>query len=199
MTIDIAPYPQDLTDGVVRLRAYRDEDADALADAIRESSTSAGRWIPWATPEYDTATAADWIRQCKAAWVMGDGYEMVILDEHSGRILGGMGLNQRNREHGFANLGYWLRVSARGKGNVTRAGKLALAFAFGSAGLTRIEIVAAHDNWPSRKAAKRIGGTFEGLLRNRLKINTNAVDAAMYSVVPGDLQPAAEHILSRST
>jgi len=198
MTIDTVPYPQDLTDGVVRLRAYRDDDAEALAEAIRESSTSAGRWIPWAHAGYDATTALDWIHQCKQDWLMGVGYEMVIVDASNDRILGGMGVNQRHREHGFANLGYWLRVSARGKGHVTRAGKLALTFAFGPAALSRIEIVAAHDNWPSRKAAKRIGGIFEGLLRNRLIINKAPVDAAMYSVVPGDLQIAAAHILSRS-
>ncbi|UPG84070.1 GNAT family N-acetyltransferase [Luteibacter aegosomatis] len=199
MTIDTVPYPQDLTDGVIRLRAYRDGDADALAEAVRESAASAGRWLAWARPDYDTATAQDWIRQCKQAWLLGDGFEMLIVDAQTDRFLGGMGVNQRHREHRFANLGYWLRSSAQGKGYVTRAGALALRFAFETVGISRIEIVAAHDNLPSRRAAERIGGTFEGILRNRLVIQGEPVDSAMYSVVPEDLQPAAAHMRSRST
>ncbi len=184
MTIDTVPYPRDLTDGVVRLRAYRDDDAEALAEAVRESVATAGPWLEWCTADYDVATAQDWIRLCKQAWLLGDGFEMIIVDAETDRFLGGMGINQRHRQHRFANLGYWVRESAQRRGLVTRAGKLALGFAFDVIGETRIEIVAAHDNWASRRAAERIGGNFEGLLRNRLIINGSPVDAAMYSVVP---------------
>lgn len=182
MTIDTVPYPKDLSDGVVRLRAYRDDDAEALAEAVRESTGTAGRWLAWARADYDAATAQDWIRLCKQAWLLGDGFEMVIVDAQSDRFLGGMGLNQRNREHRFANLGYWVRASEQGKGIVTRAGRLAVPWAFDVIGLGRVEIVAAHDNVPSRKAAERIGGAFEGILRNRLIIKQKPVDAAMYSI-----------------
>jgi len=184
MTIDTVPYPHDLSDGVVRLRAYRDDDAEALAEAVRESVGTAGPWLAWARADYDTATAQDWIRLCKQAWLLGDGFEMIIVDAQTGRFLGGMGINQRHREHRFANLGYWVRESEHGKGIVTRAGKLVLPWAFDVVGVTRVEIVAAHDNLPSRKAAERIGGTFEGMLRNRLLVNDKPVDAAMYSVTP---------------
>lgn len=184
MTIDTVPYPHDLADGVVRLRAYRDNDAEGLAEAVRESVASAGAWLAWARPDYDIATAQDWIRLCKQAWLLGDGFEMVIVDAQTDRFLGGMGVNQRNREHRFANLGYWVRESEHRRGIVSRAGKLALRFAFDMVGLSRVEIVAAHDNLPSRKAAERIGGTYEGMLRNRLFINAKPTDAAMYSVIP---------------
>lgn len=186
MTIDTVPYPHDLQDGVVRLRAYRHDDAVALAEAVRESVKTAGAWLSWARADYDTATAQDWIRLCKESWLMGDAFEMVIADAHSDRFLGGMGVNQRHREHRFANLGYWVRESEQRRGVVTRAARLALNFAFDTVGVTRVEIVAAHDNVPSRMAAERIGGSFEGILRNRLIINDLAVDAAMYSVVPED-------------
>jgi ribosomal-protein-serine acetyltransferase len=184
MTMDTVPYPRDLTDGVVHLRAYRDSDAEGLAEAVRESIATAGPWLSWARADYDTATAQDWIRLCKQAWLLGDGFEMVIVDAQTDAFLGGMGINQRNREHRFANLGYWVRESAQGRGIVTRAAHLALPWAFEVVGVSRVEIVAAHDNLPSRRAAERIGGSFEGMLRNRLVINDISVDAAMYSVTP---------------
>jgi RimJ/RimL family protein N-acetyltransferase len=64
---------------------------------------------------------------------------------------------------------------------------MAARFAFETVGVSRLEIVAADDNVASRKTAERIGGKFEGILRNRLVVNGTSVDAAMYSIVPDDL------------
>jgi RimJ/RimL family protein N-acetyltransferase len=98
-----------------------------------------------------------------------------------------MGVNHLNREQRFANLGYWVRESAQGTGIAGHCGRLAARFAFETVGVSRLEIVAAHDNVASRKTAERIGGKFEGILRNRLVVNDTSVDAAMYSLIPDDL------------
>lgn len=186
MDIDTLPYPHDLTDGVVTLRMSRDTDAPALAEAVVESVDTVGRWQDWCHPGYDEASALQWIAQCRKDWLLGDGFEMLLVDARTDRILGAMGVNQRNREQNFINLGYWVRQSAQGRGYATRGGRLAIAFAFERVHVTRLEIVAAHDNLPSRKTAERLGGRLEGILRNRLRIRRVPVDAAMYSVVPSD-------------
>lgn len=184
MNLDTVPYPVDLTDGVVTLRAHRMTDASALAEAVRESVATVGRWQDWCHADYDTAAGESWISVCRQSWLTGDGCEMLIVDATTDRLLGGMGVNQRNREHRFANLGYWVRESAQGQGIATRAAKLAIRFAFETVSVTRLEIVVAHDNTPSRRTAERIGGNFEGMLRNRLYIKGLPSDAAMYSIIP---------------
>lgn len=191
MTIDTLPYPHDLGDGVVSLRAHRTTDAEALAAAVRESVATVGRWQDWCHEGYGTADAETWMGACRKDWLLGDGYEMLIVDAHTDVILGGMGVNQRNREQRFANLGYWVRESMQGRGIATRAGRLAIRFAFETVGVARLEIVAAWDNLPSRKTAERLGGTFEGMLRKRLVIKGTSVDAAMYSVIAEDLAKAS--------
>jgi RimJ/RimL family protein N-acetyltransferase len=178
------PYPHDLTDGIVALRAHRPSDGPALAEAVRESVGTVGRWQDWCHDAYDLAAAESWIATCRQSWLMGDGCEMLIVDATTDRLLGGMGVNQRNREHRFANLGYWVRESMQGRGIATRAAKLAIRFAFETVGVTRLEVVVAHDNVPSRRTAERIGGKFEGMLRNRLYIQESPVDAAMYALLP---------------
>jgi RimJ/RimL family protein N-acetyltransferase len=189
MTLDTLPYPHDLTDGVISLRAHRMTDAPLLAEAVVESVATVGRWQDWCTTRYDEAAADSWIRLCRQSWLLGDGFEMLIVDARTDAILGGMAVNHLNREHRFANLGYWVRESAQGTGIAGHSGRLAAKFAFETVGISRLEIVVAHDNLASRKTAERIGGKFEGILRNRLLLKGRAVDAAMYSVIPGDIAP----------
>jgi RimJ/RimL family protein N-acetyltransferase len=191
------PYPHDLSDGTVVLRPHRMIDAPALAEAVRESVDTVGRWQDWCHAGYGDADAAAWIGICRQHWLTGEGNEFLVFDAQSDRLLGGMGVNHLNYEHRFANLGYWVRQSAQGKGIATRAGALAARFALEVMQVSRLEIVAAHDNQPSRRTAERIGGVFEGILRNRLVLKGMAVDAAMYALVPD--QPAAAHIRSIST
>ncbi len=201
MTIDTLPYPHDLSDGVVSLRAHRITDAEALAIAVRESVATVGRWQDWCHEGYAVSDAETWMAACRQDWLLGDGYEMLIVDARTDEVLGGMGVNQRNRAQRFANLGYWVRESMQGKGIATRAGRIAIGFAFDAVKVARLEIVVAHDNLPSRKTAERLGGVFEGMLRNRLVIKGKSVDAAMYSVIAEDLAEASAeaHIRSRST
>lgn len=186
MTIETLPYPTALTDGRVTLRPHRTIDAASLAEAVRESVATVGFWQDWCHAGYTSADAAAWIATCQKSWLMGDGYEFLVFDAATDLVLGGIGVNHLNREHRFANLGYWIRESAQGQGVATRAGELAVRFAFETVKVSRVEIVAAHDNVPSRRTAERIGGTFEGMLRNRLVLRKNAVDAAMYSIIPTD-------------
>ena len=187
MTLDTVPYPHDLTDGVLSLRAHRMSDAPLLAEAVRESVATVGRWQDWCTADYGNAAAESWIGLCRQTWLLGDSFEMLIVDASTDAILGGMGVNHLNREQRFANLGYWVRESAQGTGIAGHCGRLAARFAFETVGVSRLEIVAAHDNVASRKTAERIGGRFEGILRNRLVVNNISVDAAMYSLIPDDL------------
>ena len=61
-------------------------------------------------------------------------------------------------------------------------------FGLAKLGLCRIEIVAAVGNTASRRVAEKTGAMFEGILRNRIKMGDRNLDAAMYSLIPGDLE-----------
>ncbi|SEN15351.1 Protein N-acetyltransferase, RimJ/RimL family [Luteibacter sp. UNCMF331Sha3.1] len=186
MTVTILPYPTKLTDGIVSLRAHRPADADALAEAVRESIDTVGRWQDWCHAGYTTADATSWLDICRRDWLLGDGFEMLIVDALTDRLLGGMGVNQRNKEQRIANLGYWVRQSEQRRGVATRAARLAIRFAFETVCVERLEIVVAEANEPSRRTAVRIGGVFEGMLRKRLIVGGTSVDAAMHSIVRDD-------------
>jgi RimJ/RimL family protein N-acetyltransferase len=174
----------------LRLRAYRDTDADALYHAARESIDSVGRWLPWCHAGYAAADARSWIAHCAEGWSSGEHYAFAIFEADT-EFCGGVGLNQRNRAHNFMNLGYWTRASRQGRGLVRRAARLVAAFGFEQLGLTRIEIVTAPDNLASRKVAEALGATFEGLARNRIVAGGRVLDALVYSLIPAaKLDPA---------
>jgi RimJ/RimL family protein N-acetyltransferase len=169
---------------LIRLRPYAPGDAPALFEAARESVGEVFPWLPWCHPEYSLAEAEEWARSRAALRAEGVEYDFVILDE-SARFLGACGINQINRLHRFANLGYWVRTSATGRGVATEAVRQVAGLAFAETDLVRIEIVCAVGNTRSQRVAERAGAVREGVLRNRLVLRGQPVDAVMYSLLRG--------------
>ncbi|HET6554751.1 MAG TPA: GNAT family N-acetyltransferase [Dyella sp.] len=174
----------------LRLRPWETSDIDALYEAAVESLDTVGRWLPWCHPGYVRDDARAWVELCRSSWPGGEHYAFAIVDDE-GRLLGDIGLNHFDHPQRRANMGYWIRRTAQGRGIVPRAAKAVAAFGFEALRLQRIEIIAAVDNTASRRCAEKAGAHFEGIGRHRLTIANQPVDAAMYSLLPSDLiQPA---------
>ncbi len=167
----------------IRIAAYRLTDAVDLLAAVRESMISVGRWLPWCHAEYGERDALEWIEHCLATWQNGDQFAFAVRDSDTREFLGGVGLNERNRQHRFANLGYWVRQSCQGRGVASAAARLAARFGFGQLGLNRIEIVTRPDNTASRRVAEKLGAACEGMVHNRLQFHGKPVDAVMYTLL----------------
>jgi ribosomal-protein-serine acetyltransferase len=169
---------------ICRIRPYEAGDAQALWEAARESVGEVFRWLAWCHPQYSMAEAVEWIRSRAPLAAAGREYTFAILG-NDGRFLGGCGLNQINRIHGFANLGYWVRTSATRHGVATEAVRQVAEFAFANTDLVRLEIVCAVGNDASQRVAQRAGAVREGVLRHRLLLHGQPVDAVLYSLVRG--------------
>lgn len=166
------------------IRAYESQDAQALWEAARESVGEVFPWLSWCHAQYSMAEAVQWIASRAALAAEGREYSFAIVGT-DGRFLGGCGLNQINRIHRFGNLGYWVRTSATRHGVATEAVRQAAEFAFRNTDLVRLEIVCAVGNERSQQVAERAGAVREGVLRHRLLLHGQPVDAAMYSLVRG--------------
>ena len=164
------------------IRVYEPGDAQALWEAARESVGEVGQWLDWCHPQYSMAEADEWIRSRAPLVAEGLEYSFAIVGT-DGRFLGGCGLNQINRIHRFANLGYWVRTSATRQGVATEAVRKVADFAFEHTDLVRLEIVCAVGNAASQRVAERAGAVREGVLRHRLLLHGQPVDAVMYSLV----------------
>lgn len=175
-----------LTDGHIVLRPLAPEDAEAIHVAACESIGTVGRWMPWCHSGYELHEAATWIDTCRKNWTEGASCEFGVFDAANG-FCGGVGLNSFNRLNNFANLGYWVRSSCLRLGIATAAAHLAARFAFDRLQFARVEIVIHADNVASRRVAERLGATFECIARNRVVLHGRSHDAAVYSLVPDDL------------
>jgi ribosomal-protein-serine acetyltransferase len=172
----------------IRIRRYQVEDIPALYEAARESAgESFTWWMPWCHADYTLEESSQFVLSRDEAWRKEEEFDFAIFDVETETFLGAVGLNQFNRQHGFANLGYWVRASRMGQGVAPAAALLCARFAFQELGLNRVEIVVATENIRSRRVAEKAGAKWEGLLRRRLNIADRTHDAVMYSIVAADL------------
>ena len=117
-----------------------------------------------------------------AAFGEGKAYEFKIVDA-DGAYLGGCGLNQIDVINKRANLGYWVRSRAAGRGITPRAVFLLRDWAAANTDLHRLEVVVATGNLRSRRVAEKCGAVFEGTLRHRLLLNDVYQDAVLFSLL----------------
>ncbi len=155
---------------------------EALLEAVLESAADLARWAEWYTPQYGLANARSWMESQADLRTAGAEHNYAIIDD-DGRFLGGVGINQINVANRFANLGYWVRSSATGRGVAAEAARTLAAWAFAETDLERLEIVVAVGNQRSQRAAEKTGAVREGMLRSRLIFRGRPHDAVMYSII----------------
>lgn len=178
----------ELTDGTISLRPYLTDDVEDLYQAVRESMNELQPWMPWCHPDYSIEESRDWLALREDARSNGTEYDFCISDARTGRFLGGVGLNQIKDQHRAANLGYWIRTSAAGRGVATSAARLVARFGFEELNLIRIEIVAATGNLASQRVAEKVGAVREGVMRKALLLHGVAHDAVLTSLVAEDMK-----------
>ena len=176
----------ELIEGSILIRPYRAEDIGPLFEAARESVNEISCWLPWCHANYAIEETEAFVLSRDEAWNNEMEYDFGVFDSGTGRFLGGVGLNQINRAHQIANLGYWVRSSATGRGVATSAARLAARFGLEQLRLRRIEILAAVGNRASQRVAEKVGAAREGVLRHRLLVNGTSQDAVIFSLLPED-------------
>jgi RimJ/RimL family protein N-acetyltransferase len=168
-----------LSDEVVGLRPWQDDDARALVECLSGDEEIA-RWLDQIPQPYTRADARAFFRR--------EGEEKyAVVEAAGGGLLGGIGLTWH--EPDVAETGYWIRREERGRGYTTRALRLAAAHAFAS-GAQRVHLRADPENAASCRVAEKAGFTREGVLRSahwnpRLG---RRQDYAVYSLLAGELE-----------
>jgi RimJ/RimL family protein N-acetyltransferase len=140
------------------------------------------------------AEAVEWATSRARLAAEGREFAFAIVGADGG-FLGGCGVNQINSVHRYGNLGYWVRSSATGRGAATEAVRQAAEFAFRYTDLVRLEIVCAVENRRSQRVAERAGAAREGVLRSRLQLHGQSVDAVMFGLIRGRMGGHADRDL----
>jgi RimJ/RimL family protein N-acetyltransferase len=164
----------------VDIRPYAVNDAPAVWEAARESLRELQPWMPWCHPAYSLDESRSWLELQVRAFEQGTAFEFAIVSA-DGKYLGACGLNQIDALNHRANLGYWVRTSASGRGVATHAVRSLRDWAFRNTDLLRLEIVIAVGNIASQRVAEKTGARREGVLKHRLFLHGVAHDAMMFS------------------
>jgi RimJ/RimL family protein N-acetyltransferase len=163
-------------DGVVAIRPWTDLDAGELV-ACLDGDAEITRWLDRIPQPYRVTDALAFIAGVSES-------TFAIVDASSGRVLGGIGLRWTED---VAEIGYWAREDARGRGVTTRALVVVTRLAL-EQGAARVQLRADVENLPSRRVAEKAGFTPEGVLREahwnpRLGRRQSWV---MYSLLPAE-------------
>ncbi len=128
---------------------------------------------------------AETLRACDAEYVF------TIADSFTDQPLGITGLRHLDPVMGTAQVGTWVRRASWGAGVNREAKLLLLAYAFGPLGLHRIEARIASENRRSRNAFVKLGGRFEGTLRQSFRKNGVLLDQDLYAILAPEWRAAS--------
>ena len=174
-----------ISDGVVALRAFRREDAPAIAAACTDPDIARWTTIP---AEYTEADAHAYLGGQRERLEAGESIGLAIAEAESGKLTGAIGLTHFEWEDARAEIGYWVAPWARRRGIAVRALRLMSGWSFSALGLLRIDLLPYVGNEVSERVALAAGYTREGVLRSYREAKHGRADMVMYSLLAGDPQ-----------
>lgn len=150
-----------LSDGVVTLRPWRPDDAQAVFDACQDPLIVLHTYVP---APYTLAHATGFIARCADALANGStAAGFAITDAATDSVLGSMSRSSLDGHR--ASFGYWLAPEARGRGVATRALRLIADWTLATTEAIRLDLYTDLDNPASGRVAARAGFVREGIRR----------------------------------
>lgn len=168
------------------LRPPRTNDVGEIRRVLRHNHEHLKPWNPAPPPGDDptsiTEVSKTVLRQ-RREWKRGSSFIfMVAHRDEPARFIGKIALNgvMRGAMYG-AYLGYWMDVDHQGKGMVTEAIDAVLDFAFGPAGLHRVQAAIMPRNARSLRVIEKLGFRREGYAERYLQIAGHWEDHILFA------------------
>jgi len=157
------------------LRPPRASDVPELRRLLRANAAHLRPWEPAPEPGQDPSSLtaiANRIARQRRDWKRGDSYALLVTLREAGEpIVGRVNLGGVLRG-AFSNayLGYWIDEGHQSRGLMSEAVRGILAFAFGTAGLHRVQVAIMPRNAPSLRVVEKVGVRREGFAERYLRI-----------------------------
>lgn len=110
-----------------------------------------------------------------------NGIWWAVCSKEDGAFLGAGGLNDLSKEHGKAEIGFWLLPESWGKGYMTESMPLIVNHAFNEIGLHRIEGFVETKNTNCKKALAKLQFHLEGTMHDCEVKNGAFISVDIYS------------------
>lgn len=168
----------------VTLSPWSASDADALADAVRDSPDLA---VQLGDEALGTPEAA---RSYIERYLTDDDGTVTFAIRVDGTAVGHVALSHIERRHDTAWASYWVSASRRGHGLASRALATVAAYAFDTLGLFRLELGHRVNNPASCRVASAAGFSAEGIERAKLRYGSDRFHVETHARLASDPAPS---------
>ena len=173
-----------LIDDDLMLRSFQPGDEQELFAVVDASRSYLRQWLPWVDATQSPEHSLQFIHQTVIDQNNQSGLTMGIF--YQNRIIGSMGMHQRDHNLNKAQLGYWIAQDYEGKGIINKCLQGFIGFLFGKVGLNKLEIQFVVNNQRSAKVAERLGFKLEGVLRDSHLMNGSYKDIAVTGLLKSE-------------
>src|SRR5580698_3305350 len=163
------------------LRLLEERHAPALFALVDGEREYLRQWMPWVDSRSSEADISAFIRNALEQFADNRGFSAGMWVD--GSLAGVITLHKIDWLDRWAEIGYWLAREFQGRGIMTAAARAVTEHALVEMELNRVEIRCAVGNSKSSAIPKRLGFTFEGLLRQASRVNGAYLDLEVYSML----------------
>lgn len=156
--------------GRIFLRQLRKTDAQQMFDAFLLSRNELRPWMWWEAITHKPEDLEKYICRAQMKRKEGTQFDFGIFDIGTGEYLGNAGIGGINYDHGYGELGYWVRSDRHRCGIALTTSVTLLRFGFEDLKLHKIKVRANINNAPSLSLIKKLGFVKEGISRDDLKV-----------------------------
>jgi RimJ/RimL family protein N-acetyltransferase len=175
-------FPDELRVDELLLRGPIESDIETIAPAFRDPAVGGEASLPPVDADTLRIMLRDQLPGMRAQGLLA---AYVIQDIRNDELLGGASLHHFDPLRDVVEIGYWLFVSARGRGIATRSVRQMTEHAAAN-GIWRVEAHVRVGNDASERVLARIGFEREGIKRKYLRHGNERVDATLFSLLADD-------------
>ena len=175
-------FPDELRIDELLLRGPIESDVETIAPAFRDPAVGGEASLPPVDADTLRVMLRDQLPGMRAQGLLA---AYVIQDVRNHELLGGASLHHFDPLRDVVEIGYWLFVSARGRGVATRS-VLGMTEHATANGIWRVEAHVRLGNNASERVLERIGFEREGIKRKYLRHGNERVDATLFSLLADD-------------
>lgn len=173
-----------LSHGLVTLRPINESDIPEIFESCQDPIIPKFTRVPF---DYTMAHAEFFVRE-KTPKSLAEKTELAFAIELGNgadrKFAGVISFHSMDLPDLVAELGYWIRSDARGKGIGTTAARVLTNFGFESMGFERIEALVDVENMASQQLLLSAGYSLEGILRKKSRrYDGSQIDMALFAAI----------------
>ena len=168
----------------VRVSPAAIADAAPLAALIQENAAYLGKFLPKVVTLSSVAACTGHLQ-----YVIDAGEEDELFEWHiyaGDNLCGAIRLNKIEMGNHKASIAYYIGENCQGQGMASSSVRAVIGYCFKELGFNRIELQCTSTNLASQQVAKRLGFTWEGMLRQAELLDGAYVDLYVYGLLRED-------------